>query len=226
MPTIYDVNFDLFGVQMLPTDKRYNKLVRFVQSLLTPAQWLRDLYGGSYRTGSTASAWSNGATYAKYAQVKFNKQVYQSLEDGNIGNTPSNSPTKWALVQENFIGVSERILYGGQKLTLEYALNKWFGTVFRQPNLVSDIYIGTNVIPVPAFIVGDTEPFSSTVGRTISSEYIGPTPVLTVTSNFTIYVPEAVYNALDPDMINNERIFRSFADRYVPAGLTYNIETY
>lgn len=41
--------------------------------------------------------WASGTTYAKDARVIVAAQhkVYQSLEAGNIGNTPASSPTKW-----------------------------------------------------------------------------------------------------------------------------------
>jgi hypothetical protein len=120
----------------------------------------------------------------------------------------------------------ERILYNGQKLTLEYAMNKWFGTTFRQPNSTSDIYISNNSITIPTFRVGTLELGSSVVGTLSSSEFIGTVSSFTVSANFTIHCPVAVYNALDITLINNDKIFRAFVDKYVPAGVTYTIITY
>lgn len=208
---------------MLPPDKRFRRTVAWVKILLSPIQYLRDLWFGSYRTGSTAPVWVAG-TYAKYAQVRYNKIVYESLKNGNT-DVPTVA-TSWKIVQQNFIGLSERILYTGEKLLLEYAMNKWFGTVFRQPNNVSDIYITNNTISIAVFRSANTENFSSVVYANVSSEYVINQYSFTLAYNFTINCPLAVFNALDPTLVNNEKIFRSFVDKYVPAGITYNIVTY
>lgn len=211
---------------MLPPDKRNNKMVRWIQVILSPLQWVRNLWFGEYRTGSTASAWNNLVIipYSKYDRVIYKKAVYESLVSGNT-SIPTDT-TKWMLVQSNFIGLSERLLYTGQKLTLEYALNKWFGTTFRQPPSTSDIYITNNVVPIAPFRVGLTSPVSSSVGLTSSSEFVGQTAQFAAAINFTIYVPVAVYNALDSNSANRDKIFRSFADKYVAAGMVYQIQTY
>ena len=223
--TIYDIDFNTNAVQMLPPDKRFTRQTAWVRILLSCLQYLRDLWFGSYRTGSTASTWVNTTTYAKYAQVKYsNKIIYESLINGNT-DLPTNTAS-WRVIQPIFIGMSERILYNGQKLVLEYAMNKWFGTTFRQPNSVSDIYISNNSITIPTFRVGTLELGSSVVGTLSSSEFIGTVSSFTVSANFTIHCPVAVYNALDITLINNDKIFRAFVDKYVPAGVTYTIVTY
>lgn len=221
--SIYDINYNTLATQTLPPDKRYTKMVAFVRILLSPLQYLNNLWFVGYRTGTTAPAYAAG-TYAKYAQVKYNKIVYESLIAGNTA-LPTDT-TKWKVVQENFIGLFERITYNGQKLVLEYALNKWFGTTFRQPPSVSDIYVSTNTIGTPFFRVGDVETISSSSRNDGSSEFVINSYTVALQYNFTIFVPVAVYNALDPLMANNEAIFRAFANKYIPAGLTYNITTY
>lgn len=222
--TIYDIDFSKFAGQMLPPDKRFTRSVAWVKILLSPLQYLRDLYFGSFRTGSTAPQWVNTSPYPKYAQVKYNKIVYESLVANN-SDVPTTVAT-WRVVQFNFIGMSERILYNGNKLILEYAMNKWFGTVFRQPPNASDIYISNNAVPIPVFRSGGVEQISSVVYMNGSPEFIINQFTFTIPFNFTINCPVAVYNALDPTLVNNEKIFRAFVDRYVPAGITYNITTY
>lgn len=223
--TIYDIDFSKYAVQMLPPDKRFTRQVAWVRILLSCLQYLRDLWFGSYRTGSTAPTWVNSAPYAKYALVKYsNKIIYESLINNN-SDVPTNTAS-WRVAQQNFIGLSERILYNGQKLVLEYAMNKWFGTTFRQPNNQSDIYISNNTIAIPSFRVGANEAGSTVVSTQSSSEFVGIDSNFTVASNFTIYCPVAVYNALDTTLINNDKIFRAFVDKYVPAGVTYTITTY
>lgn len=222
MPTIYDIDYSKFALQMSVPDKRGPVLLQLLRMLLKPHQWNRDLWFGEYRTGTTAAGYSAG-TYAKYTRVLYNKVVYESLIDGNT-DLPTTS--NWFIVQQNFIGLSERILYNGGCLTLTYALNKWFGTVYRQPSSLSDIYITTNAVLTPIFRVGATEDQSSSSGAISSSEFVGISDAITSQINLSIFVPVAVYNALDVTMLNNDKIFRNFADRYIPAGIIYNITTY
>jgi hypothetical protein len=223
MASIYDIDFYSFGVQMLPPDKRNNNIISFLSVLLLPLQWLRDLWFSEYATGTTALPFDNSSPYQKYSRVLYNKSVYESLIDNN-SDIPTTS--NWFLVQNNFIGVSERILYNGNCLVLTYALNKWFGTTFNQPPVLSDIYISTNTVINPVFLIGQNESDSSDISTDDSSEFIGTNGTISAQINLTIHVPFAVYNALDETGINNEKIFRNFVDNYVPAGIVYNIQTY
>lgn len=222
--SLYDFDIQASAQQVLPPDKRTKNNLLFLKILIKPVQYLRELFLGSYVSGATAATWSNATTYAKYDQVIYNKQLFKSLKNSNTDNPLVQS--SWVMIQNNFIGVSERVYYSGQKLVLEYALNKWFGTTFRQPPSVSDIYIVRNSIGINAFIVGGSDQNSSIVYSDSSSEFVVNTFTLVPPSNFTIYCPSAVYAALDVSSLNNEKIFRSFVDRYIPAGVTYSIQTY
>jgi hypothetical protein len=294
--SIYDLTYSKLGKQLLPVDKRNPLLTAFVTNLLVPMQWLRDLWFGTYRTGAIG-AYDTGTTYAKYAQVVYNKVLYSSLQAGNTSNTPSANSTWWTPIQNNFIGLSERIMYNGQTLVLTWALNKWFGTNFLQPNEIaittvarssnvatitapghglatgnyvfitalsnssfngvsqitvvdannftyastgsnlsstgdsgtatklSDIYILGNIVPPEVFISGSIGN-SSVVYSTYSPQYIIDSYLLTGVSNFTIYVPVAVYNALASTDANRQSILGAFVNQYIPAGMIYNIQTY
>lgn len=222
--SIYDVDYTEIGPQLMPPDKRGNLLTRLLAAFLVPIQWLRDLWFGSYRVAPTAQAWLNTTTYAKYDQVVYNIYVYMSLVDNNTA-VPTD-PNSWLVIQTNFIGMSERILYDCQLLVLTYALNKRFKTVFRQPNNVSDIYIGTFMKPISVFVVGGVEANSSKVYSNTSSEYVINAYSFTAYVNMTIYVPVAVYDALDTIDANRQIIIRSFANLYMAAGIIYTITPY
>lgn len=222
--SFYDVDYSKVGPQLLPPDKRGSLLIRLVAAFLTPVQWLRDLSLGSYRVGPAAQDWLSTTTYAKYDQVVYNIFVYVSLKDGNT-DIPTDT-SSWLVIQTNFIGMSERILYNCRTLVLTYALNKRFKTVFRQPPNVSDIYIGTFAKPVSVFVVGGVEANSSKVYTIGSSEYVIDSYSFADYVNMTIYVPVAIYNALDPVPANREIIIRSYADKYMAAGIIYTITTY
>lgn len=223
--SIYSIDFAKRVVQLLPPDKRMGKHVAWMKTLMKPLQWFRDLWFGEYLTGTTAAPWNSGVTYAKYARVRYSKSVYESLVADNLNNIP-NDAAYWMQVQENFIGLQERIQYNSQKLVLEFALNKWFDTTFRQPPAQPDIYITRNEIGIPVFRAGGVEGISSVSFANGSSEYVINQYDFSAQPNFTIHIPVAVFNALDPAGQNNESIVRDFVNRYVAAGLIYTIQTY
>jgi hypothetical protein len=224
MASIYNITFTKFAERMLPPDKRNPILTAFLNALLVPLQWANQHRIVEYGEGSSAGQYDNAITYAKYDQVIYKNVVYQSIVDGN--NSSPLDATKWMQIQSNFIGLNERLNYNGQCLVLTYALNKWFGTIFRQPPLQSDIWIETNEIVAPVFRSGTAEAQSSKSGTTGSTEYVGLSDTIVDAINATIHVPVVTYNALDPTLTNNEKIFRNFADKYIPGGIVYTIVTY
>jgi len=221
--SIYDITYKDRIVELLPPDKRFINMVRWMQALVQQFQYLHTDVLKDYRTGSVYPNWTAG-TYAHLAKVVYGQSVYESLINGNTA-IPTNS-AYWRLYENTFIGVETRVKFNAQDLVLTYALNLRFGTTFRQPPSVSDIYISTQFVGVANFRSSDLENFSSNVSNFTSSEYIKNTDDITTYHNFIIYVPVAVYNALDPLMVNNENIIRSFVNQYIPVGLTYLIQTY
>lgn len=219
MANFFDVDFDQQVQDILSPDKRLPKNVAILQALMKSIQWCRDLVLGSYKSGSTVPVYSAG-TYNIYDQVIFNKAVYSSLISNNT-NDPTVS-SSWALIQKDFIGVDERIKFNGEKIVLEYALNKRFGGVFRPPITLSnsDIYIENLPAVVYGFRIGQTEDFSSSVGQTTSSDYVGsPYPFIRI-NNFQINFLNSLY------IQTNEKEIRNFVNKYIAAGLNYTIVSY
>lgn len=221
MPTIYDISTDQAAIDQFPPDKRNPQTLALMQALLYAAQWSRDLVLGSFKTGSTAPVWSAGA-YTLYYQVKFGKSIYECVTDGTT-NDPTNT-TDWRLIQENFIGVDERIKYNGQKIVLEWALNTEFDGVFRQPvtGLNSDIYITNIAASLAGFRIGADESGVdvSSIGQDTSSDSIGGTYPFVQLNNFQINFPAALYS------LTNEEAIRNFIDKYIPSSLNYVILIY
>lgn len=223
---ILDVDFNLFALEQLPPDKRFEGNVALVQALIAPLQTARDLLLDSYANGSNAPAYDATKTYARKEYAIYGRSIYQSLLDNNT--TDIQDVNGWDLVQENYIGIKERLKYNGQKIVLEYALNKWYGATFRQPgNGVSDIYLSTQPRYVQSFLVGGTEAKSSLSYANGSSEYVLNQYVdITQLISLIIYFPVAVYNTVGPDEAARQGIIRSFCDRYIYAGITYKVLTY
>lgn len=222
--SIYNLNYIQKVVELLPPDKRGPKMVNWLIDLLGPMGVnYSDLFV-DYKTGSDYDLYDSLTTYNTGDRVQYSQSIYESIIDNNTLNPTDLSG--WRVYEEYFIGVDERITYNHLKIVLEHALNKRFNTTFRQPNLVSDIYIETNVPAANVFVVGSVEQESSIVYRETSSEYIINGYSFAIFNNFTVYVPLAVYEAQSADINAREPIFRYFIDKYNSAGLNYNIITY
>lgn len=150
---LFDINYFSKAIELLPPFKRYIVNVRWVQSLIKPMQFLRDKVLGDYRIGNIYPQWF-ASTYNTDQRVIYKQVVYESLVDGNTDQPPS---PNWGIYLPSFIGVDTRVRFNGQKIVLEYALNSYFFTNFRQPPLVSDIYIGKLAPDVVGFVVGETD---------------------------------------------------------------------
>jgi len=221
--SIYDLNWKQKVIELLPPDKRFTKFVAWLLNLVKPAEYNNNRIFFDYKIGAVYPNYAAG-TYNKFDRVKYGQTIYESLQNSNTTAPPN--ALFWRVYQQNFIGVDERITYNHQKLTLEWALNKRFGTTFRQPPLISDIYINTNVIANPPFVVGGDEPISSTIYGVTGTEFIINSYTFLNFFNFTIYIPVAVWTALSADTAARDVIVRQFTDLYNTAGLTYNIITY
>lgn len=222
---IYDANYYQLSANAMPPNKRLPKYLLWIFVLVSPFNWLRDVIFNVFKVGGGAYTPYSAGTYYKYERVIYEKGVYESKINSNT-DLPTVTES-WVKLTDNFIGIDERIRINIHKILIEYALNKWFFTTFRQPSFdgtsLSDIYITTNEVVTGFFRVGTTELTSTNIGTESSSEPIGGDGELTAQNNFTIWIPEAVYLALGDE---KENIVKNFADKYIPIGLFYNIDTY
>lgn len=223
---MYDVNYNTAIENLLVPDKRTKKTLAFNIALALGIANNHNLLFNVYKNYNIISNWNSALTYSKNDLVKYGKSIFQSIEDGNT-TRPTNID-KWRLVSENFLGSDFRLSITGEKLNLEYAINTWFGSTFRQPSVgISDIYLTTNnIIDLPVFRVGINE-FESTAVRTdTSDQFVINSYTFTTQYNLTINVPIALFNSLGTTNEIRTSIVRAFADKYINAGLTYKIQTY
>lgn len=219
---MYSVEYNQKVIETLVPDKRQPKTVAFLQQLVKEVSVNHNQLFNIYKNYQSASVWSAG-TYSRYSVVRYAKSIYIAAQ------ATSDEPTysaNWILVSPNFMGNDMRLAIRGEKLNLEYALNTWFNTTFKQPPLVSDIYITTNTIIDQIFRVGSIENDCSSVYKDVSSEFVINSYSFTNQYNLTINVPLSVYNALGATNDIRTSIIRNFADLYISAGITYNITTY
>ena len=199
---------------ILPPDKRTSTIEAFLFGLVSPIQWLHDMFFTSYNLGSDVSEYVAG-TYSYLDQVKYNRKVYVSLIDNNT-SAPTDT-NNWYMCQSFERGMIERKNIDGNKLKLEYALNKYFKTTFLPPPYQSQIYISNTTNIFGNFFVALTEEHSSEVGLTEGKNYIGDSGISVTSDNFTIFVPTGAATELD---------IRAFANQYVPTSLTYTVTFY
>lgn len=215
---MYTTNYNDYALNMLPPNYREDKHVAWMRTQLAPMVWANDNFFDNYVNGDNQSEYNPLTTYAYQDRVKFNGAIYESQQNSNTGNAITDTDW-WVLYNPNFIGAYERIAYSASKLIFEFALNKKFGGVFRQPPNLSDIYITSNATVIQTFRVGESE--GSTVGETISSDFVPATTVsYTVNTDFTINVLTSLYPA------GGDEEIRQFADLINTAGLTYDIVQY
>jgi len=197
-------------------------------------------------------AYSPAATYAIGNCVTYNQVNYQCT--ATIGTPESFTSahwapliaTPWVLRCASFIGATERASYTGNCIVLTAALNRQFGTTFRQPPWPapyggsgtwggggtgdgSDIYI-TNEEPIITSFV------SSLTEATTSDVYLngtGDTGVFDIsvyntgsTYNFIVNIPAAVYASINSNPTIANSIINGFLTPIVPAGITWSINPY
>ena len=221
---ITQVDYDALIIALLVPDKRTTNTVAWNEALVDSTANEHSIIFDYYKQGLIAPFWS-ATTYNIGDIVRYGKSTWQNTLSGNTVAPSTNN--SWALVAENFIGVDDRILFTGEKLTLEYALNKWFDTTFRQPNLVSDIYITTNTNTESTFIIGNFDDESSLMGNETSSEYVTNSYVnVAAFNNMIIWVPITKLSTLGTTLADQKNTVRMFGDKYVAAGIIYDVQSY
>lgn len=227
--SVYDFSYQFMRESFLPSAARKDRHRALIDTLLLPLQWLRDLFFDNYVDGFSGPRWNNIDTFTQGNRIRYSDfAVYEAIQNVPAAIPPTDT-VYWKKIQEVWIGLRERAKYHGGKLTLEYILNKWFDTQFRQPDdaftpTASDIFITTNVLNNDVFITSNS-PYGSTTANTNNTAFVANDYSFTQPS-FTINVPILTYNALASNDGDRERIVRQIADKYITAGVTYNVTTY
>lgn len=221
---MYILDYFIKVQEALTPDKRQPKQVAFQKGLVSDIDNLHTQLFSTYKSYQILPIWVSG-TYNRKELVRYGKSIFQSNIDTNTSKPTFDG--NWNLVNNNFLGNDFRLSIRGEKLTLEYALNIWFDTVFRQPPSNSDIFITTNATyGIDPFRVGASEFESSNVYSDISSELVINSYSFSTQFNMDINVPILFFNTLGSTNNIRESIIKSFADKYIPAGITYKITTY
>lgn len=240
IPTIYNQNEAQITENLLPTQKRKPVWLAWMTTIANPIQWLHDLSLRDYYAGSAASTWVSGTAYAYAARVVyFDGAVYELQNTSGLTSTtpPPQDTTNWLKVLDTWIGVAERVKYTGQKVMLEYLINKYFSVIspsivptlpFTGASHTTQIYIVNNSNRLGFYMGNGASPFQAYMGNgsSVFQSYLGNSYR---TDSFTVYVPVAVDAAIAAKQVSGisaESVVRSILDNYVQAGKLYNYLTY
>lgn len=239
--SIYTLNQSLLAQALLPPQKRLPIYIALMTEWLSGLQSRNDILN-YYIDGFSVPDYNPGTTYPMGGLVNGglnNKQaVYESQTADNIGNSLQN-PDYWVQASPYFIGNIERASYSCAQIVLEYALNRYFHTTFRQPTAIgtgaytpkSDIYITINNNGFGTFYIGQVEDQSSYISQVSSTGFVERTSSSASfdTYTFIVNVPLSLYTTLpgyDGTAGSADNVLRNFVDKYNIGVAAYIIVTY
>jgi len=230
---IYKVDENYLVKSLLPPDKRQPIHTSWLEALNSQMQFINDK-DVAYIYGSTYSSWTSSATYSLGARVfgglTYNNNIFQSTTNLNHNNQLSNS-NYWELFTDDRIGMTEKYMMMDEKITMEFALNRHFGTTFSQPNGVthstvrSTIYIDDNQLAATTFYMSPSNFNSSTMYPSSSSAYMNPIGIqggFYSNSNYTVWVPTWFM----PQIPGMTQSVINFVNKYNYYSITFDVKTY
>ena len=231
---IFSFNTDYISEKLVPPLLRSTMRLAWIRTLLASIKSkYNDIFGvSSYVYGYSIAKWNVGTNYAIRDRAKDGIAIYEALV-ANVGIVPHSDSVTWLLVCLDFVGAEERRKLNGQKMVLEYALNRYLNTT---ATTIPTIYILNNVIDVNGFWMGNGNgqgEYGEMGNSSNQDDFMGISYILNQNA-FTIYVPIALANSFTTETANvvpaistnRENMVRNIADRYVIGGITYNILTY
>lgn len=227
--SIYDIDFDLAADRLNVPNKRKTRMTAFLKVLMKPLNWLHSIFFNDYVNGQTYAGWSSVITYSFGTIRTYNRANYYCIK-GNLNKQPDINPDYWYKLQDVYIGLNERVAYSAQKMIFEYALNQYFNSsptampniyITNTANLPNDIFVYNYDFPYNdggfysyAYSVSNQTQFSYAYGYSIQ-EY-----------SFEVFVPTAIFSALDSNPTYAENILRNYIDKYNTTSVKYKINTY
>jgi len=225
----YDIDYNDLVYNLTPQTRRKPRFISWLLSLLAPQKYVSDLFFNEYINGSAYPYYDPFVSlYPKGTRVIFLGAVYEAKISVASGHLPTDA-NYWTRIVNDYRGVNERVRYNSQKILLEFILNKWFNTTWLQPNdpfnpTRPDIYIDSNLTDNQVLTSYYTENAESNIYYFDSLTYAYVLNSYTFNQPaFSIFVPSWFYTSLGVDAENQ---IRAIADKYVIAGITYDIQTY
>ena len=224
---IYSNDIYYNSEKFLPPLLRRPVRLSWLQVLLRSLQKKNDdnFNNQSYLSGWTGlSKWSSAVTYNNGNLTRFGIAVYESLIANNLNVSPPSDNTKWLLLENDFVGVNERVKYNSGKMLFEYVLNRYLNVT---ATTLPAIYINNLTIDLTGFYLGfdNNNPSGYLGDETNQIDFMGDNYSLN-TYAFVIFVPLALFMTLGGNLADREQTVRNVADKYVLTGMKYSISKY
>lgn len=231
---IYDINYNNVIGNLLPPQLRTESIKKWLYALTSPVQWIRDKFFYNYVQsdlyifcdGITPLIINNSGTLVKFVDNSVWETqidaVDTSIYNPTIGQTTDvDGNTIWIKIQDDFVGINERLMYSNQKKLFEYLLNNYF----KHDNSANYIYINTNDISHNMFEIAENDVDSSVIAQQDYETlfWISEGDDENEENNFTIFVPILIATQLG---INYQKIISQIVDKYNYFGLIYNYVIY
>jgi hypothetical protein len=227
--SIYDVDYEQTSREIFPTHKRKTKLLALANSITKPLVEL-NLFWKFFRDGGSFTAYDALTTYTFGQYVSYQRRVYIRNEviDGYAAGVYPLNKKYWTNILKSSISANERAKFGPSKIVYEYALNKIFETTFRQPPLLSDIYITNLNVTDNAFYVGQLDTATAFVSQTDQSAlfFVTQNDPVPNEADYAIHIPVSVWTALAATNVERDAIVSSVANKYRLVGYNFQIITY
>lgn len=236
------IDWNDLAIEFLASQHRTPRFIAWMQGMLGQNAWINKNFWNYCYGDVVSNGWDSITTYGYNDTVITYKGTYISLLAGNIGNDPDYSPTWWYKIAPSYIGAQERAQFNSQKSIMEWALNRWFRTEFRQPTAwsdgtassplgiwytpISDIFITTVPATIITFLSGEVESESSFSDDTGSGSYYSTEYVILgseTTYQFIVWIPTSLSVLLG---IAYEKIVSNVVNKILLAGTIYTIQLY
>lgn len=130
--SIYTYTADFVSERITPPLLRLAKHLAWIRTFTAGLKWNSERFT-KFIESDSALDYDNGATYSPGTTCRWtDNAIYFNVNKASIivsGIKPrgsSLSDSVWVKVQDNYIGIDERMKYTGQLITLQYALNRLF----------------------------------------------------------------------------------------------------
>jgi hypothetical protein len=225
--SLYSHNWAGFLRVLTPRNKRKSKILAFLGAVISVVDYLYTRTIKQFFQNGLYIDYSGAETYEKYDVVKYGFNVYECIVSSSNGVVPANT-TNWRRLQNNYKGAFERSKILSGRISLEKYLNDFYTTSFNYPSSSNAIYISTNSNDITQQYSSPFEKQTSKVTDTggASRYFTGSSFSVYSQNNFTIYVPLAVWTAIDTTDSKREGQVKNLIINYVPSGLTFNVTSY
>jgi hypothetical protein len=219
---MYSFNATYLVEKLTPPALRQARILAYLRVLTVSLsyKWLDFL---EFINSSSYPDFDISSPYTVGDRVKYGYAIYECVKNASL-IIPYGNPDYWLLINKDFVGIDARRKFNSQKIVFEYVLNLYLNTT---PTTIPLIYTTRNTVDANGFYIGSIGygERGELAKQVNQNDFIGTGYTLGQYA-MTIYVPLALYNSLATTANDREQRVRNVADKYVMAGITYNVLTY